>query len=239
MPEGSLQLLCGSPEGLLDQLGAQDSVAFTGSASTGATLRQHPSVLHGGAQLGVEADSLNCSILGPDVTPDDPEFDLYVKGVVAEMTVKAGQKCTAIRRTIVPAAIADEVIAAISARLAKVTVGNPANPDVRMGALASLAQRDEVRKAVQILRGVGRDRVRRPRPRGRRRRRRRGRRVHVADPAARRPPAPPSPTRSRRSARSAPSSRTTRSTRRSPSPPAGRAASSARSSPTIPPSPAP
>ncbi len=152
MPEGSLQLLCGSPDGLLDQLGAQDSVAFTGSASTGATLRQHPSILHGGVQLGVEADSLNCSILGPDVTTDDPEFDLYVKGVVAEMTVKAGQKCTAIRRTIVPAAMADEVIAAISARLAKITVGNPANPDVRMGALASLAQRDEVRKAVQILR---------------------------------------------------------------------------------------
>ncbi|MCW2752380.1 MAG: phenylacetic acid degradation bifunctional protein PaaZ [Aeromicrobium sp.] len=153
MPEGSLQLLCGSPEGLLDQLGAQDSVAFTGSASTGATLRQHSSVLHGGVQLGVEADSLNCSILGPDVTPDDPEFDLYVKGVVAEMTVKAGQKCTAIRRAIAPTALADEVIAAISARLATITVGNPANPDVRMGALASLGQRDEVRKAVQTLRG--------------------------------------------------------------------------------------
>ncbi|MDX6277125.1 MAG: oxepin-CoA hydrolase / 3-oxo-5,6-dehydrosuberyl-CoA semialdehyde dehydrogenase [Nocardioidaceae bacterium] len=153
MPEGSLQLLCGSPEGLLDQLGAQDSVAFTGSAATGAALRQHPSVLHGGVQLGVEADSLNCSILGPDVTPDDPEFDLYVKGVVAEMTVKAGQKCTAIRRAIVPTGIADDVIAAISTRLAKITVGNPANPDVRMGALASVEQRDEVRKAVQILRG--------------------------------------------------------------------------------------
>jgi oxepin-CoA hydrolase/3-oxo-5,6-dehydrosuberyl-CoA semialdehyde dehydrogenase len=152
MPEGSLQLLCGSPEGLLDQLGAQDSIAFTGSAATGATLRQHPSVLHGGLQLGVEADSLNCSILGPDVTTDSPEFDLYVKGVVAEMTVKAGQKCTAIRRAIVPTAIADEVVAAISARLAKMTVGNPANPDVRMGALASIGQRDEVRKAVQTLR---------------------------------------------------------------------------------------
>jgi oxepin-CoA hydrolase/3-oxo-5,6-dehydrosuberyl-CoA semialdehyde dehydrogenase len=153
LPEGSLQLLCGSPDGLLDQLGAQDSVAFTGSAATGATLRQHPSVLHGGVQLGVEADSLNCSILGPDVTVEDPEFDLYVKGVVTEMTVKAGQKCTAIRRAIVPAAIADDVVAAIGARLAKITVGNPANPDVRMGALASLAQRDEVRKAVQNLRG--------------------------------------------------------------------------------------
>ncbi|MCW2794574.1 phenylacetic acid degradation bifunctional protein PaaZ [Nocardioides sp.] len=153
LPEGSVQLLCGSPDGLLDQLGAQDSVAFTGSASTGATLRQHPSVLYGGVQLGVEADSLNCSILGPDVTSEDPELDLFVKGVVTEMTVKAGQKCTAIRRTIVPATIADDVVRAISARLAKISVGNPVNPDVRMGALASLAQRDEVRKAVQSLRG--------------------------------------------------------------------------------------
>lgn len=153
MPEGSLQLLCGSPEGLLDQLGAQDSVAFTGSASTGATLRQHPSVLHGGAQLGIEADSLNCSILGPDVTAVDPEFDLYVKGVVSEMTVKAGQKCTAIRRAIVPVGIADEVVAAISTRLAAIAVGNPTSEGVRMGALASLDQRDEVRKAVQSLRG--------------------------------------------------------------------------------------
>jgi oxepin-CoA hydrolase/3-oxo-5,6-dehydrosuberyl-CoA semialdehyde dehydrogenase len=153
LPEGSLQLLCGSPAGLLDQLGPQDSVAFTGSAATGATLRQHPSVLHGGVRLGVEADSLNCSILGPDVTAADPEFDLFVKGVVTEMTVKAGQKCTAIRRAIVPAGIADDVIAAISGRLAKVTVGNPTSDTVRMGALASLAQRDEVRKAVQALHG--------------------------------------------------------------------------------------
>jgi len=152
LPEGTLQLLCGSPAGLLDELGAQDSVAFTGSASTGAHLRQHPSVLHGGVQLGVEADSLNCSILGTDVGVDDPEFELFVKGVVTEMTVKAGQKCTAIRRVIVPSGIADEVVAAISARLAKITVGNPTSDGVRMGALASLAQRDEVRKAVQALR---------------------------------------------------------------------------------------
>lgn len=152
LPEGTLQLLCGSPAGLLDELGAQDSVAFTGSASTGAHLRQHPSVVHGGVQLGVEADSLNCSILGPDVGVDDPEFELFVKGVVAEMTVKAGQKCTAIRRVMVPSGIADEVVAAVSDRLAKVTVGHPASEGVRMGALASLAQRDEVRKAVQALR---------------------------------------------------------------------------------------
>ena len=153
LPEGSLQLLCGSPDGLLDQLGAQDSVAFTGSAATGATLRQHPSVLHGGVQLGIEADSLNCSILGPDVTAEDPEFELFVKGVVTEMTVKAGQKCTAIRRAIVPSGVADAVVEAISARLAKITVGNPTSEGVRMGALASLGQRDEVRKAVQTLRG--------------------------------------------------------------------------------------
>ncbi len=153
LPEGALQLLCGSPAGLLEELRAQDSVAFTGSAHTGAHLRQHPSVLHGGVQLGVEADSLNCSVLGPDVTSGDPEFDLFVKGVVAEMTVKAGQKCTAIRRVIVPTPIADEVSDAIAARLAKITVGNPADESVRMGALASLGQRDEVRKAVQAIRG--------------------------------------------------------------------------------------
>ena len=153
LPDGALQLLCGSPAGLLEELRAQDSVAFTGSAHTGAHLRQHPSVLHGGVQLGVEADSLNCSVLGPDVTSSDPEFDLFVKGVVTEMTVKAGQKCTAIRRVIVPAGIAGEVTEAITARLAKVTVGNPADDSVRMGALASLGQRDEVRKAVQALRG--------------------------------------------------------------------------------------
>ncbi|GAB7003425.1 phenylacetic acid degradation bifunctional protein PaaZ [Nocardioides sp. AN3] len=151
LPEGSLQLLCGSAGSLLDHLGVQDSVAFTGSAHTAGILRTHPSVVHGGLSLGVEADSLNCSILGPDVSADDPEFDLFVKGVVAEMTVKAGQKCTAIRRTIVPAAIADQVVEAISARLAKITVGDPADESVRMGALASLAQRDEVRKAVEAL----------------------------------------------------------------------------------------
>ncbi len=152
LPEGSLQLLCGSPRGLLDELTVQDSVAFTGSAHTAGLLRNHTNVLHGGVSLGVEADSLNCSVLGPDVTTDDPEFDLYVKAVVAEMTVKAGQKCTAIRRAIVPSTMVEPVVEAVSARLATVTVGNPAHDDVRMGALVSLQQRDEVRKAVQALR---------------------------------------------------------------------------------------
>ena len=152
LPEGSLQLLCGTAAGLLEELGPQDSVAFTGSAATGAHLRQHPSVVHGGVQLGVEADSLNCSILGTDVTADDPEFDLFVKGVVAEMTVKAGQKCTAIRRVIVPEQLADAVTDAIAGKLARITIGNPTSEGVRMGALASLDQREEVRKAVQALR---------------------------------------------------------------------------------------
>ena len=151
LPEGSLQLLCGRPAGLLEELRAQDSVAFTGSAATGARLRQHPAVLHSGVQLGVEADSLNCSILGPDVGVDDPEFDLFVKGVVTEMTVKAGQKCTAIRRVIVPESCADAVVDAISAKLATITIGNPTSESVRMGALASLDQREEVRKAIQAL----------------------------------------------------------------------------------------
>jgi oxepin-CoA hydrolase/3-oxo-5,6-dehydrosuberyl-CoA semialdehyde dehydrogenase len=152
LPEGSLQLLSGDVGDLLAHLGTQDSVAFTGSAHTADLLRAHPSVLHGGLALNVEADSLNCSVLGPDVTADDPEFDLFVKGVVTEMTVKAGQKCTAIRRALVPAAMADTVAEAISARLAKTTVGNPADPAVRMGALASLGQREEVRKAIEALR---------------------------------------------------------------------------------------
>ncbi|MBR8743836.1 phenylacetic acid degradation bifunctional protein PaaZ [Nocardiopsis sp. MG754419] len=152
LPEGSLQLLVGSHRGLLDQLGPQDIVGFTGSAATGAILRNHPNVVSGGVQLNVEADSLNCSILGPDVTVEDPEFDLFVKQVVTEMTVKAGQKCTAIRRVIVPSSMAEAVTEALVARLSRVTVGAADHPDVRMGALVSLDQREEVRKAVKALR---------------------------------------------------------------------------------------
>ncbi|TQS42912.1 phenylacetic acid degradation bifunctional protein PaaZ [Cryptosporangium phraense] len=152
LPEGSLQLIAGSAGRLLDELSVQDSVAFTGSAHTAGILRRHPNVVDGGVVLGVEADSLNCSILGPDVTPDDPEFDLFLEGVVTEMTVKAGQKCTAIRRVLVPENRADAVIEGLRDKLATITVGDPRDPDVRMGALASLGQRDEVRKAVEALR---------------------------------------------------------------------------------------
>jgi oxepin-CoA hydrolase/3-oxo-5,6-dehydrosuberyl-CoA semialdehyde dehydrogenase len=152
LPEGSLQLLCGSPQGLLDLLTVQDSVAFTGSAHTAGLLRAHPQILHGGVTLNVEADSLNCSILGPDVTPADPEFDLYVKAVATEMTVKAGQKCTAIRRVLVPTTLADAVTEALADRLRTTVIGNPADDSVHMGPLVSLTQREEVRKAVESLR---------------------------------------------------------------------------------------
>lgn len=156
LPEGTLQFVAGGAGDLLDHLTEQDLVSFTGSASTAAKLRTHPTLVSRAVRFNAEADSLNCSILGPDAIPGTPEFDLYVTAVVAEMTVKAGQKCTAIRRAFVPAAVADDVADAVSARLAKVVIGNPANPDVRMGALASLEQREEVRRSLKALRDAGR-----------------------------------------------------------------------------------
>ncbi|WP_131096503.1 phenylacetic acid degradation bifunctional protein PaaZ [Streptomonospora litoralis] len=152
LPEGTLQLLAASPAGLLEALGEQDTVAFTGSAETGAKLRAHPAVVQGGVRLGVEADSLNCSVLAPDAAPDDPEFALFADQLVTEMTVKAGQKCTAIRRAIVPEHLVDEMIGAVEARLADVVVGDPADPQVAMGPLVGQDQRTEVRKAIAALR---------------------------------------------------------------------------------------
>ncbi|MGC0366199.1 oxepin-CoA hydrolase/3-oxo-5,6-dehydrosuberyl-CoA semialdehyde dehydrogenase [Rhodococcus sp. 27YEA15] len=151
LPEGSVQLLSGSARGLLDHLGGQDSVAFTGSADTAATLRAHPNVVEKGVHFNAEADSLNASILGADALPGTPEFDLYVKQLVTEMTVKAGQKCTAIRRALVPLALVDAVIDAASERLGRVVVGHPDADGVTMGALAGLEQLDEVRKSVRGL----------------------------------------------------------------------------------------
>ena len=155
LPEGSLQLVCGSAGDLLDHLGEQDLVAFTGSAATARTLRAHPAVVARSVRFNAEADSLNCSILGPDSVPGTPEFDLYVKQLIAEMTAKAGQKCTAIRRALVPAAMAGEVTDAVRAALADVVVGNPAEQSVRMGALASRDQRAEVRRSVGELLAAG------------------------------------------------------------------------------------
>ena len=156
LPEGSVQLICGSAGNLLDHLTDQDFVGFTGSASTAQRLRTHPSIVQRAVRFNAEADSLNCSILGPDAVAGTPEFDLYVKQLVSEMTVKAGQKCTAIRRAFVPIGLMDAVAEAATARLARVKVGNPANPDVRMGALASLEQREEVRRSLKALLDAGR-----------------------------------------------------------------------------------
>lgn len=152
LPEGSVQLLCASPRTLLDHLDSQDTVLFTGSASTAAKLRSHHNVVEGGVRFNAEADSLNCSILGPDATADTPEFDLYVKQLVTEMTTKAGQKCTAIRRALVPTELIDQVVEATRARLSTIVVGNPDAAGVRMGALASLNQREEVLRSLKSLR---------------------------------------------------------------------------------------
>jgi oxepin-CoA hydrolase / 3-oxo-5,6-dehydrosuberyl-CoA semialdehyde dehydrogenase len=151
LPEGSLQLICGSATKLLDYLGEQDAVGFTGSAETANLLRSHPAIINRSVRFTAEADSLNCSILGPDAAPGTPEFDLYVGQLVTEMTAKAGQKCTAIRRALVPVDRMDAVVEAVHAALAEVVIGNPANETVRMGALASLEQRDEVRRSIKEL----------------------------------------------------------------------------------------
>jgi len=156
LPTGSVQLLCGSAAGVLDHLGSQDLVFFTGSASTAQKLRSHPVVQAEAVRFNAEADSLNCSILGPDAVAGTPEFDLFVKQLVTEMTVKAGQKCTAIRRALVPASAVSDVVEATRERLAKVVVGNPATDGVTMGALASLGQREEVLRSLEALTGAGR-----------------------------------------------------------------------------------
>ena len=155
LPEGALQFVAGSAGDLLDHLGEQDLLGFTGSASTARRLRAHPNIVARSVRFNAEADSLNLSILGPDAVPGSAEFDLYVKQLATEMTVKAGQKCTAIRRAFVPDAQLDAVAEAVAARLAKVVVGNPADERVRMGALAGIDQRDEVRKALDALTAAG------------------------------------------------------------------------------------
>lgn len=155
LPPGALQLVIGSTGDLLDRLDERDVVTFTGSADTAACLKVHPNLIRHSIPFNVEADSLNCAVLAPDVTPDDEEFDLFVKEVVREMTVKAGQKCTAIRRAIVPRAQLDAVTQALRARLAKVVVGDPALENVRMGALASHAQQaDLAERVAQLRRGA-------------------------------------------------------------------------------------
>ncbi|MCX5761386.1 MAG: aldehyde dehydrogenase family protein, partial [Gemmatimonadetes bacterium] len=151
LPAGSVQLLCGSAGDLLDHLDEQCAVAFTGSADTGRMLKQMPAIVRNNVRFNVEADSLNFSMLGPDAAPGTEEFDLFIKEVANEMTSKAGQKCTAIRRTIVPETMVDDVRAALAKRLAGTVIGDPAVPGVRMGPLAGRAQVGEVRKAVEAI----------------------------------------------------------------------------------------
>ncbi|MFS2280283.1 phenylacetic acid degradation bifunctional protein PaaZ [Microbacterium sp. OR21] len=156
LPEGSLQLVSGSVPDLFDHLRLGDLVGFTGSASTAESLRRHEAVQTGGVRFTAETDSINASVLGTDAVAGTPEFDAYVRQLVVEMTTKAGQKCTAIRRAIVPASLADDVVDAVRTRIADKTVlGDPRAEGVTMGPLASMAQRDEVLRQVQRLQDAG------------------------------------------------------------------------------------
>ena len=151
LPKGALQLVSGGLGDMLDHLDCQDAVAFTGSADTALKLRSNPVLLQNSVRFTSEQDSLNASVLGPDATPGTPEFDLFVKEVQREMTAKAGQKCTAIRRIMVPQAQIDAVIAALSERLAKTTIGDPRDESTRMGALVSNSQKRDVLEKVALL----------------------------------------------------------------------------------------
>jgi oxepin-CoA hydrolase/3-oxo-5,6-dehydrosuberyl-CoA semialdehyde dehydrogenase len=148
LPEGSIQLISGTAKNILDTVQSQDVVTFTGSASTGKILRNHPQLIEESVPFTMEADSLNASILGEDAVPGTPEFDLFIKEVRKEMTVKAGQKCTAIRRIIVPEKLMEDVQIELGKQLEKVTIGDPRLQEVRMGALVSDAQRESVKEQV-------------------------------------------------------------------------------------------
>jgi oxepin-CoA hydrolase/3-oxo-5,6-dehydrosuberyl-CoA semialdehyde dehydrogenase len=156
LPAGALSLLVGSPGDLLDHLGPQDVVAFTGSSDTGARIRALPQVIRNSVRVNVEADSLNAAVLGPDADPGSETYDFFLKDVLRDMTQKAGQKCTAIRRVVVPAAVADRVRDDLVDRLKAITVGNPAHEGVRMGPVATLGQLEDVRKGIDLLARDGR-----------------------------------------------------------------------------------
>jgi len=151
LPEGSLQLICGSAGDILDHVGSQDVVTFTGSAATGLLLKSNPVILRENVPFNMEADSLNCIVLGEDVTPGKPEWSIFIKEVRKEMTLKAGQRCTGIRRIFVPENKMEDVWKEIGTSLAQTTIGNPLNATVRMGSLAGQTQRKEVKEQVQKL----------------------------------------------------------------------------------------
>lgn len=151
LPEGSLQLICGSANGIIDHVTSQDIVTFTGSATTGRMLKSNARILNESVPFNMEADSLNASILGPDALPGTEEFDLFIKEIRKEMTVKCGQKCTAVRRIIVPEHLTEDVQIAIGKQLSKTTIGDPQVEGVRMGAMAGKSQVEEVRERVMQL----------------------------------------------------------------------------------------
>jgi oxepin-CoA hydrolase/3-oxo-5,6-dehydrosuberyl-CoA semialdehyde dehydrogenase len=151
IPEGALQLICGSANGILDHVISQDVVTFTGSASTGKMLKSHPRLIEESVHFNMEADSLNCCVLGNDVTPEMPEFDIFIKEIVREITTKAGQKCTAVRRIIVPENRVEDVQIALGKRLAQNVIGDPNVEGVRMGSLAGQTQLQEVKEKVEQL----------------------------------------------------------------------------------------
>lgn len=151
LPKGALQLICGGAGDMLDHVTSEDIVTFTGSAGTGLMLKSNKNILKENVPFNMEADSLNCIVLAPDITPDKPEWDIFIKEVRKEITVKAGQKCTAIRRIFVPEEKLEDVQIALGKALAQTTIGNPLNEKVRMGPLAGLTQREEVRTQIQKL----------------------------------------------------------------------------------------
>ncbi len=151
LPEGALQLICGSARGILDYVTFQDVVTFTGSAETGKMLKSHPRIIEESVPFNMEADSLNCMVLGEDVMPDSDEFKIFIKEVRKEMTIKAGQKCTAVRRIIVPANRVEDIQIALGKALAETVIGDPRKEGVRMGPLAGLDQRREVREKLNLL----------------------------------------------------------------------------------------
>ena len=153
LPVGAVQLVCGSARDLLDHVDFQDVVTFTGSAETGLMLKSHPRILSQNVPFNLEADSLNSMVLGPDAAPDTPEFDLFIKEMRRELTIKCGQRCTAVRRAMVPEVHLEAVADALKGQLSRVALGDPALEAVRMGALAGLDQRQEVEQAVSRLLG--------------------------------------------------------------------------------------
>lgn len=151
LPEGSLQLIPGTGKGILDHVGHNDIVTFTGSANTGKILKSHPNILENSVPFNMEADSLNACVLGEDVDENSEEFDIFIKEIYREITVKTGQKCTAVRRILVPGNKIDQVQKALITKLEKTIIGNPENKDVRMGALASKIQVERVKENVELL----------------------------------------------------------------------------------------